>query len=106
MAGMRINVLATVLLLSVVGCDPPPPQSQIAVPIQPYQRFVPVAAPQAQMMGVPWTGLFALDTQIGQLCLTTGIYAPEKFGALPTCEVDLKSYPTPGQSSQANGLAK
>ena len=59
-----------------------------------YQRFVPVPAPQSGMAGVPWTGFFALDTQVGQLCVTTGIYIPEKFDRLPTCDEDLKTYPT------------
>ena len=39
------------------------------------------------MMGVPWTGYFALDTKTGQLCLTSDKHVPENFGDLPTCVV-------------------
>jgi len=102
MADMKVRLFSAALLIVLVGgCGELQPASapSAKVPIQPYQRFVPVPAPQAQMMGVPWTGLFALDTQIGQLCLTTGIYVPEKFNQLPTCETDLKTYPTPGQTT-------
>ena len=88
-------VAGIALLLLCVGCEQP--SAPAANPIQPYQRFVPVPAPQSGMTGVPWTGYFALDTQIGQLCRTTGIYAPDSYSALPTCETDLQTYPTPGQ---------
>lgn len=99
---MRPYLLPLSLILLCVGCGKlqPSPAPTPAIPIQPYQRFVPVPAPQAQMMGVPWTGFFALDTQIGQLCLTTGVYIPDKFSQLPTCETDLKTYPTAGQPLQ------
>lgn len=99
MAGMKLRLLPATVLLACIGCNQPPSETNPPVPIQPYQRFVPIPAPQAQMMGVPWTGYFALDTQIGQLCLTTGIYAPDKYSALPTCDTDLKTYPTPGQAA-------
>jgi hypothetical protein len=98
MAGMKMRVFPLVLLLGCAGCDQL--RSNPAIPIQPYQRFVPVPAPQAQVMGIPWTGFFALDTQIGQLCLTSGVYVPDKFSQLPTCETDLKTYPTPGQPNR------
>jgi hypothetical protein len=85
---MRILALASLALLlqQANGCNQsspaPAPKSN-----SPYQRFVPVPAPQAGMMGVPWTGYFALDTKTGQLCLTSDKHVPENFGDLPTCVV-------------------
>jgi hypothetical protein len=92
---------ATVLCLSTIllqtdGCQQQEQKASIPPPDKPpaVQRFVPVPPPQAGMMGVPWTGFFALDTQMGQLCLTTGIYIPEKYERLPTCDEDLRANPT------------
>ena len=96
---MRLPPLSAFMLLSTVGCDHH--NIQTPVPIQPYQRFVPLPPPQAQMVGIPWTGFFALDTQLGQLCRTSGLYGPKSYSALPTCEVDLQTYPTPGQVAPA-----
>jgi hypothetical protein len=96
---MRPSLFLAIAFLTYAGCNQPQPATPSPVSIQPYQRFVPVPSPQAQMIGVPWTGYFALDTQVGQLCLTTGVYIPEKFSKLPTCEEDFKTYPTPGQPS-------
>jgi hypothetical protein len=55
----------------------------------------PVPSPQSGMMGVPWTGYFALDTKTGQLCLTSDKYVPEKFNELPTCVVLTMTNPDP-----------
>lgn len=92
---MKIFALvSTVLLLQANGCHrsqaPTVDASQKPIP---YQRFVPVPAPQAGMMGVPWTGYFALDTKTGQLCLTSDFYAPEAFKKLPNCMVLKMDYP-------------
>ena len=85
---MKIAALltASTMFLQVSGCEQaaPPDKSPTPKPAH-YQRFVPVPAPQAQMMGIPWTGFFALDTESGILCLTTEIYAPEAFKDLPSC---------------------
>jgi len=89
-----VAVLAVAALLQADGCPSKPATQPERPKVAAYQRFVPVPAPQTGMAGVPWTGFFALDTQIGQLCLTTGVYIPEKFNGLPTCEEDLKSNPT------------
>lgn len=86
--------IAAVTILQADGCTSKPAVQPEKAKVAAYQRFVPVPAPQTGMAGVPWTGFFALDTQIGQLCLTTGVYIPEKFNGLPTCEEDLKANPT------------
>jgi hypothetical protein len=77
---------ASFLILQSSGCNESKPaeKPQTPAPI-PYQRFVPVSTPQANMSGVPWTGFFALDTKTGQLCLTTNLDPPEKFNNLPNC---------------------
>lgn len=97
---MKLPLLAFALAF-FSGCQERPAPSPIKVPIQPYQRFVPVPAPQAQMTGVPWTGFFALDTQIGRLCLTvTPAHVSDKFVTIPMCEEDLRLFPTPGETAR------
>jgi hypothetical protein len=83
---MRILALASLALVvqHPTGCNQPDVPTAKNNP--PYQRFVPVSA-QAGMMGVPWTGYFALDTKTGQLCLTSDKHEPENIGDLPTCVV-------------------
>ncbi len=86
---MKILALASmVLLLQTNSCQrsqaPTADASQKPIP---YQRFVPVPSPQAGMIGVPWTGYFALDTKTGQLCLTSDKHVPQGFEDLPTCIV-------------------
>lgn len=84
------------ILLQADGCRKQEQKVSIPPTDKPpaVQRFVPLPPPQAGMMGVPWTGFFALDTQMGQLCLTTGVYIPEKYERLPTCDEDLRDNPT------------
>jgi hypothetical protein len=50
-----------------------------------YQRFVPIN--EHTMLGVPWTGAFALDTKTGQLCQTFPLSqkSPEWATNLPSC---------------------
>jgi len=54
-----------------------------------YQRFVPVSPPSGLTQGVPWHGFFALDTETGQLCLTTNFVLSSSgrdWDTLPTCK--------------------
>jgi hypothetical protein len=95
---MRYTDLMTgtlgLLLLQADGCQNRKPEQATSQPcLNHYQRFVPVERAPDNMR-VPWNGFFALDTQTGQLCLTTGAYIPEGFSKLPTCEEDLKLNPT------------
>jgi len=88
-AHMRILALASLALIlqQASGCDqstPAPASKNVATP---SRRFVPVPAPQSGMVGVPWTGYFALDTKTGQLCLTSDKHVPPNFEDLPTCLV-------------------
>ena len=57
------------------------------------RRFLPVSAPPKDMIGVPWTGFFALDSRTGQLCVTRNIRDkdPEWVTDLPEC-VELYSF--------------
>lgn len=91
-----LAICVSLALAQLTGCRQQEQEAAVAPINKPLmvQRFVPVPAPQAGMMGVPWTGFFALDTQIGQLCLTTGVYIPEKYERLPTCDEDLRTNPT------------
>ena len=50
-----------------------------------YQRFIPVPRQPENVTGVPWSGVFALDTKTGQLCLTYEGDFPDKWKALPMC---------------------
>jgi hypothetical protein len=84
---MKILALASLaLLLQANGCEQPAP-APASKASPPYQRFVPIPAPQSGMMGVPWTGYFALDTKTGQICLTAEKHVPPNFEDLPTCVV-------------------
>jgi len=87
---MKILIVSAAMLLlqQTNGCDRSQ-GSTTPAPAKPtsYQRFVSVPAPQNGMMGVPWTGYFALDTKTGQLCLTSDKHIPENFSDLPTCVV-------------------
>ena len=53
-----------------------------------YQRFVPVTRQPENIVGMPWSGTFALDTKTGQICLTLEAEFKEPWRSLPKC-VDL-----------------
>jgi hypothetical protein len=74
------------------GCDQQsaPPQKP-PKPI-PYQRFVPIQ--RGDVVGVPWSGAFALDTKTGKLCLTyEADFGNGIWNTLPLCSDLLKQFP-------------
>ncbi len=86
------KTLAIVLIGLAAGCASPVKQTanedaakKSDTALCPYQRFVPVDFPAA---GPDSRGLFALDTQTGQLCRTAD-YSFEKpiagLNKIPTC---------------------
>jgi hypothetical protein len=96
MNGMRIAIwiIATLVLQQSDGCNQVQPAAPaVAQKPIPYQRFVPVPRQPADLMGVPWSGAFALDTKTGQLCLTYPGNFPEKWNSLPQCTDLLKGFP-------------
>lgn len=84
----------SLLLVSLPTCDQAP-QAAKPLPTTEYQRFVPVI-PDTSRGGIPWHGLFALDTKTGQLCKATGWTAQpgnaadadflSTINALPLCK--------------------
>jgi hypothetical protein len=91
MTGMKGIPLTLVLLVFIVGCDQP--LNNLPKNHTPYQRFVPVSRPPEKMVGVPWTGFFALDTKTGLLCLTTDNHVPPDYQDLPTCTKVMTDWP-------------
>jgi uncharacterized lipoprotein YajG len=91
---MHIKFLAlvvSILILSSCAQQPPP---QIVK--QPYQRFVPVPRQPADLMGLPWSGAFALDTKSGQLCWTYDVKnssQSDMWPVLPYCSALRTLYP-------------
>jgi hypothetical protein len=71
-------LFGTILLFAASTTGQPPIPSD-TVSSKPCQRFVPIA-PDPTNRAIPWHGFFALDTETGQICLTT-IY--HKFDAFP-----------------------
>jgi hypothetical protein len=86
----------TALILSLQqpsGCDrAQAPRQAPAKPVQ-YQRFVPIQP--SNVMHVPWTGFFALDTKTGRLCRTTetASFDGNLWNQLPLCPDLLKEFP-------------
>jgi len=100
-------IILLTICLTLASCEqkdsraPTLSQAQSAAKTQsvPYQRFIPMPRQPSDVIGVPWSGAFALDTKTGQLCLTYKGNFKEQWASLPEC-VDLLTQFPDGDTSQ------
>jgi len=92
--GFWVFTLAGLLLQQSNGCEQEKLVSVAPQKAIPYQRFIPVPRQPENVQGVPWSGMFALDTKTGMLCRTYEVNTLSNgFSDLPMCEHLLLSYP-------------
>ncbi len=92
---MRIRELGLVSLALFLGscsqAERPANESRPQQPQQFVQRFVHIPR-EANPLGIPWSGAFALDTKTGLLCKTYSL-DNETWAQLPGCLDLYTKYP-------------
>lgn len=94
---MTVKRLLAGLILAVitsVGCEQKE-QPRVAQPKQHYQRFIPVPREPSNVniLLLPWSGFFALDSKTGRLCRTYHMQTNDDWNNIPSCFDLFQEYP-------------